>query len=448
MPRLLFVSYWLPPRSAVGSIRAAHLLKHLGACGWDVTAVTARLEPTDQTPCKYIQTGYWDLKGAIKAGIGIGRRSTHEALHVDVPRYGARRTPLQRVIFGTASLLSYPDDYIGWLPFAAQTIRRLAATRQWDAVLTSAPPMTVNLAAALSHPRIPWIADFRDLWAGSNYSERSVLHDLFDGTLERLCVSRAAALVASSQLSADRLARRYPHKPCVAISTGFDPDEWNDVPFATEPRCTLLYAGTWYRGQRDPTVLFAAIRQILDEGSAADGDLNIELYAPKEAWLDELIARFRLQSVVRVHGFVERSVVLAAERRADRLIALAWDGAQADGIVPGKIFEYFGARRPILAIGGPPNCAVQHLLDATGTGVRCRTVEETKAEVLSALVEHRSGNARIIAQTAAGRYTAEQCARAFAHVLNAQTREHREERHRRIAITVESADNRKNSGVV
>ena len=401
-------------------MRSSHLLKHLAGCGWDVTVVTARLDDGDRAsvPENYVETGYCDLKSVVKRAIGIGRRSTHEALNVDVPKYGAKRTAIQRVIFSISSLVSYPDEYVGWLPFVAGTIRGLVAAEKWDAILTSAPPMTVNLAAALSHGAVPWIADLRDLWAESDYSERSALHRLFDDKVERLSLSRTAALVGSSELSAARLQRHYPDKPCFAVSTGFDPDEWKGLRFAREPQCTLLYAGNWYRGQRDPSVLFMALREILDEGLASSEELRVDLYAPREAWLQDLIARFSLQSIVHVHGFVERSSVLASERRADRLIVLSWDGATADGIVAGKLFEYFGARRPVLAIGGPPASAVEQLLRETCAGVRCRTVGETKADVLSALAEHRAGNIRVIAEAAVNKYTGEHCARRFAEVLN------------------------------
>lgn len=419
MRRVLFLAYWVSPRDTIGTIRASHLIKYLPRYGWEVTVVTARFSESDCVSKRegYIETGYFDIKALVKRIAGIGNRSAHEVLNVHFPAYGTKRGIIQRLIFGAAGLVTYPDEHVGWLPFASRTIGKLIAEGHWDAVLTTAPPMTANVAAALSHGAVPWIADLRDLWAEDDSSERSTLQVLFNDKLERATLSRAAALIASSELSAARFQSRYPGKPCYSISTGFDAQEWKFVDFGTEPQCTLLYAGTLYRGKRDPSMLFAALRDIFDVGLAKADELRVDFYTPRERWLLELIARFRLENVVHVHGFLARDAVLTAERRANRLVVLCWDGPTAEGVVPGKLFEYFGARRPILAIGGPAISSVEQLLRKTGAGVHCRTAEETKADLLSALVEHRRGMHRVITEEAVRPYSGEICAQQFAEVL-------------------------------
>lgn len=421
---LLFISYWVPPRKGIGSVRSAHLLGHLAKFGWDVTAVTAPFDNTTRAESlRYVLTGYLDLKGSVKRALGVGNRSTHEALNVRVPAYGSSRNALQRAIFAAASLVMYPDEHIGWVPFLASTVRRITAKQKFDAILTSAPPVTTNLAAALAHRSIPWVADMRDLWAENDSIDRSPWRMHFDDKLERLCLSHAAAITASSELSGMRFARRYPDRPVFPISTGFNAQEWEHVPFGSERQCTLVYAGTLYWGKRDPSTLFAALRRIFDEGSARRDELRVDFYSAREPWLLELVARFDLGEVVRILGFSERETVLAAERRANRLVVLSWDGPTAEGVVAGKLFEYFGARRPVLAIGGPELSGVEDLLRETNAGVRTRTVEQTKAEVLKALIEHRNGLQRTVPQDAVRAYTGEACARRFAEVLDYVVRE-------------------------
>jgi glycosyltransferase involved in cell wall biosynthesis len=418
--RLLFLSYWMPPRNGIGSVRAAHLIKHLPRYGWSVTAMTAPLPHShvESRAHQYIQTGYCDLKGLVKRAVGIGNRSTHEALGVNVPAYGSEHTLLQRLIRGLEAPLRYPDEHIGWLPFASVSLWRTLKEQRFDAVMSSAPPFTAHLAAALSHGRVPWIADLRDLWAENDSVDRSATRTLLDDRLERFCLSRTAALIASSALSAERFQRRYPGKQCFSISTGFDSEEWERIEFGTEPQCTLLYAGTLYWGKRDPTTLFAALRAVLDDRLAEESEIRADFYVSSEPWLIELISKFGLQNVVRIRGFIEREAVLRAERRADRLIVLSWDGPTAEGVVAGKLFEYFGSRRPILAIGGPAVSGVEDLLRETGAGVRVRSVEEAKAEIAKAIAEHRSGRQRIVSSEGVRAYTGDACAERFAGILD------------------------------
>lgn len=415
--RLLFLSYWVQPRNAIGTVRSTHLITHLPKYGWDVTVVTPRLP--DVTGSDYVQTGYWDLKGLVKSAAGIGNRSTHEAFNVKVPAYGAKPTWMQRLIRAAAVPVNYPDEHAGWLPFACMTTRRLLRHENFDAILSSAPPFTTHVAAAASHRNIPWIADLRDLWAEDDSFDRSRFRRLIDDNLERRCLSQAAALTVSSTRSAQRFHNRYPGKPFYAISTGYDARDWERVPFGREPKCTLVYAGTLYWGKRDPTMLFAALRAIFDEGLASEDEICIDFYAPREQWLSELVEKYKICSAVRLHGFIERDAVLAAQRRANRLVVLSWDGPTAEGVVAGKLFEYFGARRPILAIGGPSESGVEDLLRETGAGVRTRSIEQTKGELLRALAEHRSGTLRTIPMQAVSVYSGENCARRFASVLDA-----------------------------
>ncbi|HET9095301.1 MAG TPA: glycosyltransferase [Candidatus Baltobacteraceae bacterium] len=419
MRRVLLVSYWVPPRNGIGTVRSAHLLKYLAEFGWNVTTLTAAFsDGRHASASPSIETRYWDLKGAVKRFLGMGDRTAHEALNVHVPAHGTKKTLGQRLIAAAGVPLTYPDEHAGWLPFAAQAARSAAASGNFDAVLTSGPPVTTNMVAALSHGRLPWIADMRDLWAENDSEERGALRMLLDDKLERFCLSKASSLIATSDLSARRFKNRYPRVPVFSISTGFDAAEWEHVPFEKERQCTLCYAGTLYSGRRDPSTLFAALRRIFDRGLAQAGELRVDLYAPREPWLLELVSRFGLQDAVRVHGLIDRGSALAAQRRADRLIVLLWDGATAQGVVPGKLFEYFGARRAVLAIGGPPTSSVDTLLKETGAGNRVRTIDEIEAEVLTALSEHRAGTLRITPPSAVGAYSGRECARRFAQVLD------------------------------
>jgi glycosyltransferase involved in cell wall biosynthesis len=420
--RLLFLSYWLPPRNAIGTLRSIHILKHLPKFGWDVTALTAQFDDACNGSPKladYIETGYWDVKGAVKRAARLLARRTGGGSNENAGSNGAGRGRAGTLLYELSNVLSYPDDCVGWLPFAAYMTGKVLARGKWDAVLTSAPPMTTNVAAAIAHRNVPWVADLRDLWAENDSTERAVIQRLFDDRLERASLSQAAALIAASELSARRFRARYPDKPCFAISGGFDADEWQAIPFEREERCTLLYAGTLYGGKRDPSALFAALREILDQQPHIRGELRVDFYAQRDEWLTHLIERFELQDIVRVHGFIERDAVLAAQRRADRLIVLSWDGPTAEGVVAGKLFEYFGARRRVLAIGGPRSFAIEEILRETGAGVRCTTTAQIKAEVLAAIAEHRSGEACTIDESAVSMYSGEMCARRIAGVLDA-----------------------------
>ena len=59
-----------------------------------------------------------------------------------------------------------------------------------------------------------------------------------------------------------------------------------------------------------------------------------------------------------------------------------WEDEYELGVFPTKLFEYFAARRPILATGGRPNEEFRKILDGTKAGRHAITVTEMKKIIL------------------------------------------------------------------
>ncbi|MBV8245520.1 MAG: glycosyltransferase [Candidatus Eremiobacteraeota bacterium] len=423
MKRVLLVAYWAPPRSGVATLRTRHLLRYLPEFGWDVTLFTASGVPAERGAAyRTIQTPNVDVQAGVKRFLGISHNGAHAALGVVPAEHEARPSWRQRIVEFGYRATSYPDPQVGWLLPGISALGRAVRAERFDAILSSAPPVTSNLMVAAGKHGVPWVADVRDLWTGSDQFGTWPIRRAADETLERLSLTRASALTTVSEPIARYLARRFQTSSVTTISNAFDEAEWDGIPFATESRCTFLYAGQLFGGRRDPRPLFAAIRALLDEGKLATGDIAVDIYSPEERWLHQAVATYRLEQIVRVFGFVDRQTVLQAERRADRLVVLLWDGLGAESVVTGKLFEYFGARRPVLAIGGPADSAVDGVLAASGAGVRCTSHDALKREVLQAVEEHRAGNVRRLSMQQLESFGARSMAGRFAGVLDGTVR--------------------------
>ncbi|MFX8778194.1 glycosyltransferase, partial [Acinetobacter baumannii] len=70
----------------------------------------------------------------------------------------------------------------------------------------------------------PWIAEYRDLFAGNPYSDRPGWRRSLDHRIEKATLSTAAAVVAVTPHAADEL-RRVHHKPTYVVMNGFDEAE-------------------------------------------------------------------------------------------------------------------------------------------------------------------------------------------------------------------------------
>ena len=417
MRRVLLVSYYAPPRAGVATTRTRQLIDYLPLHGWNVTVFTAALPGAQEC---VIQSGYVDLPEALKTAIGLRGKSAHGALGISPAPRGLRRSPRQWVVAWGYRLTSYPDPQVGWLLPGRRAFKAALAQERYDAVLSSSPPFTTDLMLASACPDIPWVADYRDLWGDSDYYA-SPMRQQLDRWLERWTLRRVSAVTTISHPMADALRSHRSGLPVEVIPNAFDETEWRDVPFEHEDRTTFVYAGQLFGGRRDPRPLFRAVRTLIERGELSPAQLHIDLYCVNEPWLSEAILQSNLTHVVRVRGVVPREDVMRAERRSDRLLVFLWDGTNTEGILTGKIFEYLGARRRVLAVGGPRESAVDQLLGDTGAGIRVRDEAAIGREILDAVAEHRRGAIQRTDETRLRAFSADEMARRFAAVLDRVT---------------------------
>ena len=128
------------------------------------------------------------------------------------------------------------------------------------------------------------------------------------------------------------------------------------------PQLTLLHTGMLYDGKRDPSILFEAIRRL----DARRDRVRVRYYGPKLDRVRSLAGQYGVAACVDVHAPVPRDTALRLQREHDILVLLLWNNPAEEGNYPGKLFEYLGARRPILILGAENN-------------VSCRLVREREA---------------------------------------------------------------------
>src|SRR5205823_935172 len=80
---------------------------------------------------------------------------------------------------------------------------------------------------------------------------------------------------------------------------------------------------------------------------------------------------YGVADVVKVTDPVPYRVCLSRQAAADVLLLVQGEGARWRGVVSGKIFEYMGAGRPVLALSGSDS-VVAHILAITGAGFTSR----------------------------------------------------------------------------
>jgi glycosyltransferase involved in cell wall biosynthesis len=372
--KILLICWFFPPTNTIGAVRLGHLGRYLLKRGHDVqvlSAVISDIYPQtlniEFAAPRLHRTPWFDVGGVPQRLARLVRRGGGKvptASTAGMPTAGAAAgdapTPpapgmLRRMVQGAAEFyhqaVNVPDRQVGWLPFAVREGNRLLAGWRPDVIFSSGPPFTtlaIGHRLAGRHD-VAHVVEFRDRWSDDPYGPPPGWRGRIDAWLESRIVARAAGITTVSEPWAETYRQRY-GKPVAAIYNGYDPVAASAAAptgATGRPDLVIRYMGIIYPGRRDPSPLFAALARMGEEAAR----VRIEFFGtqPEEVW--PLAERYGVRPSVEVSAAVTHAESLRLQAEADVLLLMQWNDRREQGNVPGKFFEYLGARRPILGLG-------------------------------------------------------------------------------------------------
>lgn len=392
--RVLMVSYFFPPFRTVGGLRVSKHTKFLPAFGWEPVVLTADWNDGAADMPLYIPESSVARVAPAFDIAGIPRRllgGKTTSVRSDTAR--TRRRRLAGAEAAYRQLVCIPDPQIGWrAPAIGRGLQLIEEVRP-SVIFSSSLPNTSHLvAASLARASgLPWVAELRDLWTDNHNFRRVQPVRSLERIWERRVLRRATALVTVSEVWAARL-RESISRPVHVVANGFDADDY-PPPADTDPRrFTLRFTGMIYSGRQSAGALLDAVRMLANADAITPQDFELSFTGPG---LDSISADIESAGVggfASVHPPVSHRDALALQQGATALVFLDWLRAEGRGWHSAKIYEYAGARRPVLSIGRVDS-SVASLLARTGIG-RAASTPEQVAEVLRAwLAEWRATGA-------------------------------------------------------
>ena len=370
MKRCLLISYYFAPRVGIGSQRPTKLAKYLPHYGWEPVILTPKLPGQPLDSMRIIETDYKDALSSFKAFWGFNQReSVQNTLNIHTGKNGNSPALKYRIIKFAKEIIAYPDQQRGWYKFAVQSGREFLDRERVDVMLSTSYPVTSHIIASelKKKYRIPWVADLRDLWTQNHFNKKFNIIRRFEQRLELETLAQADALVTVTPRFADKLKILHRNKYIICITNGYDSDDFLEAAQRWTKKFTITYTGTFYNGKRDPSLLFDAISSLLKENRIDRNRLEIRFCGPHDDWLVGAVSKYDLNDVVTLYGNVSREEALEKQKESQILLLLLDSNNNEEDVYPAKIFEYFGARRPIIAVGGSGGAA-KELLDETNAG--------------------------------------------------------------------------------
>ncbi|MCL4855624.1 MAG: glycosyltransferase, partial [Bryobacteraceae bacterium] len=375
--RIAFLAYYFPPIGGGGTPRSVKFVKYLHRFGYEPTVVT--VEPETHAVSREFQFDASSLSDLSDSRYSVVRVANPDAT-------GLRKRLRQSRYFPLLWAAGYRWLYEArpWAFAAQREIARLHEAEPFDAIYASSgPASTLEAAAAASKQHgIPWVADLRDLWTRDSLKfYPSAWHYRWESRLEKRVLTSAAAIVANTPLSGDRL--RDWLGPAIAkrvtvIPNGYDsaefPDGFERSDQAADGTITIVYAGTLYDpGQtrsrlgryrpyelandaRSLKPVVEGMRVLRSADAATSRRIRVRILGHVPHGSRRLIDETQFGDQIVCEGCLPRSEAIAATKSAEALLILQVafrDPEKPVPYVPGKVYDYLAAGSPILAPVAP-----------------------------------------------------------------------------------------------
>jgi glycosyltransferase involved in cell wall biosynthesis len=398
--RVLIVAYYFPPIGGIGSIRLARFASLLPEHGWDVTVVAPCDTPHERDP----QLTFPEEKVVRARSIEVSRIG--RAVTFAGPSFDQTRPSIRSRLRDLAHrYLFFPDPQIGWYPGAVRAGLRTLRAQRFDAIYSSAEPVTAHLVARTLSRRtgLPWVAESRDplsgrLTPGDPHARRAK-------RLEAAIAREATVMVMPTPTWAEHYGSIWGTDVAV-LPNGHD----GRLPERRLPdQSYLAHIGTYHAGRDDLTALWEALVLMRRRQSGPVPRLRLVGHPSPE--LTQEIQRYGLDDLVDNVGFVPHEQAKVEMMSASMLVASGIKGgdAVARGWVPAKLFAYLASGVPVLYVSAPdtdaaavlrgqPGC---YVVDHDDVGGALRALDEglaTPTFVRDTEHLNRTAGARLLAE--------------------------------------------------
>lgn len=419
--RVLLITTRFPPGLGVGGLRYKGLATYLPDFGWEPIVLTETLPEKPDERFNVIQFCYpGNVFKRLKRKLGVSPNKKYQ----ERIETGFATTEKRSLMDKLLAFLSYtvlrPNKYRGLCLYFILASRDVLRTENIDAIISCSRVTHVAANELKRDSKLPWIADFRDLWTQNHYFSASAFEKWCEKKLELKTLSKANALVTVSKPLAEELKTLHKGKVVFSIPSGFDPEEVKVAKLTKE--FTITYAGGFCGGKRDPRLLFQALQKLIAEGIINPSVVRINFFGPFQNWLQQEIRQYKIEGIVEQCGIVSRQVILAKERESQLLLLLNWNNPKEHGVYTGKVFEYLATRRPILAFGGPKG-VVSILMQETGAGVHVSNLASLKKALANYYKQYENTGQVIYRgkEKSINKYSHFEMARKFAKTLDLVT---------------------------
>jgi glycosyltransferase involved in cell wall biosynthesis len=369
--KIILISYYWPPSGGPGVQRWLSLAQHIEDLGMDLTVIIPEtpfypqidegLSASIPNKIKVVKVRSIEpLRWINRLSLGKSKNFSKGLISNE------NRSWIKKLVFWLRANYFFPDARLFW---SSAVIKYLKKEIEGPITLiTTGPPHSAHLVGLRLKglfEHIKWISDLRDPIADLGYLQFLPLTERTKNRhqrLEKSIISQSDAIVTTSFSLTKHLSERYKEysEKIKCITNGYDGDliENNRAPEGFY----MVHSGSLF-AHRNSVNLWHTISERVKTSKDWRAHLKIFLVGEVSQDVKNTLINLGLEPYVYFLGYQTKEHCVQLEINAACLLLLESSVSGYNYAIPGKLFNYLKARRPILAIG-PENWDVHKILDS------------------------------------------------------------------------------------
>lgn len=384
MKKVLIITYYWPPAGGPGVQRWLKFVKYLKDFNVEPVVYIPK-DPhyplIDSSLMKEVPDDVTILQQKIIEPYALSKlisRKQTSTISSGIISDQEKQSWLQKFMLFVRGNFFIPDARKFWIKPSVDFLTDYLQENKIDTVITTGPPHSLHLIGRELRVilNIIWIADFRDPWTNIGYHKKLKLTTSSQKKhveLEQEVLTTADQIITTSYTTAEEF-RNQTHKPVSVITNGYDFSEVTGT--KRDVKFTIAHIGSLLSG-RDPENLWKILGELVVENKDFSNNFILKLTGAVSEEVLSSINRAGLKNHLHLQKYVSHPEALKIQRSSQLLLLVEINSKETRGIIPGKLFEYLAAGRPVLAVG-PEDWDVRNILEETGAGAIFTYSDEKK----------------------------------------------------------------------
>ena len=311
-----------------------------------------------------------------------------------------------------------PDARVGWVKPSVIFLTEYISRNPIDVLITTGPPHSLHLIGMQLQKElgIRWIADFRDPWTTIHYHKSLRLNKASARKHKEMesSVLKAADTIVVTSPTTKKEFEALTNVPIEVVTNGYDVS--SNVEITLDSKFSISHIGSLL-SERNPEILWEVLSDISKENPSFKKELHLKFAGAVSEEVKRSLQKNGLLEISEFYGYVSHSEAMILQRQSQILLLVEIDSAETRAIIPGKLFEYLSAERPIIALG-PKKSDIESVILETNSGYffNYDEVDILKSQILHYYKDYNNNSLKVSSKEI-NKYSRRELTRQMARII-------------------------------